>query len=616
MEFSGDQLIRKRNFYTQNGNFGVIVDFSVTDPSGRYEFGISGTQKVSICLESGQIKYNDLFVQSYLPFNEYSLLLEVTDNKLNYIQNNIEIAYDLQKQTGNYDFFFFQRDNTGINAEFDFYLSGKNLPVYQIDKIGYLFDSGQRIVSGAFSNSSGYNINIFDSVAQGIQNLTFGKITGVIQSGGVQNFYYSGDFLNFDFSQSILTNFYTNFGFQGVNFKIIDTTTLEKFILFNSIDDFSFNENNEINRNLKYFNYSGNVSSDIFNTEISVNLSYINGSGDFTVEDFASSASFTGFAYGNFLESGLVTGTSFVQTGNESITGRYRVDFTRFQWATGLVTGYSTGFGYGTASGYNYTGLAYGEFSSVLTATISNGSGSFIFDNVIATGNLINSGSAIGYTGYINSTGYINLSGVPDDGAFYIGIESIPIVKGLQYANETGLVYYLSGQLSHGVKAHFDGSLVLLESLRSGSLGDGTFIRNYECNPALSFYSEFLTGGTNIGETGFAVFSSNPFSGAVSLTATGSGDYRQYVSGNEPGNFIFTRTFTGSWEILTGIEQDSLIKVPYLNEENYSGFAILPPNQSIIFQINHSDSEFNEESANLIITGNLVLNSINQIITQ
>ena len=69
MQFTGEQLVSKRNFYTQNSNFGVAVDFSVDNPSGRYEFGVSGSNDLLISLESGRIHYDGVFLQTYNPFN-------------------------------------------------------------------------------------------------------------------------------------------------------------------------------------------------------------------------------------------------------------------------------------------------------------------------------------------------------------------------------------------------------------------------------------------------------------------------------------------------------------------------------------------------------------------
>lgn len=618
MEFTGQELIKKRNFYTQNGNFGVVVDFSVGDPSGRYEFGLSGSNLLSIILESGQIKYNDLFIQSYLPSNNYSVVIELTDSSINYTQNDTEIFYGLTKQTGNYDYFYFKRDNTGMAAEFDFYLSGKNLPNYSIDKVGYWLNTGQREVTGNFINQSGYEIGVFNSVSQGLQNLSYSFSSGGFSSGQANSFKYSGELSNFDFTQPITTIFNTNFGTLNINFQIIDTTTLSKFILLDEITDYSFNTGNQINRELFYTNYSGGVATDAFNTELIFKLEYVDGSGTFAIDDFTDSARFTANAYGNFLQSGLVTGRVAIQTGNANITGVYTIDFNRFQWATGAVTGYFSGQGMGLASGINYTGLAYGGFTGFITGLIQDGSGTFIFNNVSTTGHLVNPAKSINYTGYSNATGFLSISGLSLGSSFYIGVESTPLVKGLQFNNETGLVFYLSGATEHKVSSYFSGGLIYLNSLFSGELGNGIFVRNFDCDTTdLTAYSPFLTGGINFGATGNDVYGINqPFTGIISTIATGSGDYILPVTAIQVGTFTFTRTFTGAWDLYTGLSQASLSSVPEINDSLISGRAILQPNSSVIFQINHQDSDFNTETAKFTISGADIINSTFNLISQ
>ncbi len=618
MQFTGDQLFKKRNFYTQNGNFGVSVDFSVDNPSGKYEFGVSGTSNMALTLESGQIKYDGLFIQSYLPFNNYSILLEITDNKLNYIQNDNEIIYGSNKPTGDYNYFYFNRDSTGINAEFDFYLSGKNLPLYNVERLGLRFNSGQQEVTGNFMNLSGYDINLFNSTTQGMQNLSYSFATGFFGSGQSSKFKYSGDLNSFDYSQPITTWFYTNFGNVGVNFKIVDISTLNKFVLLDELPDFSFNTNNEINRQLFYSNYSGSNLTNLFNTDIIFKLDYLAGSGSFTVDDFAQSAHFSANAYGNFSESGIVTGQTSIATGDSEVTGLYTVSFSRFQWATGAVTGFFSGNGTGLASGIKYTGLAYGGFTGFVTGLIRDGSGTFIFNDIFATGYPVNPLASINYTGYLNATGFLDLSGLSLGSSFFIGIESTPLVKGLQFGNETGLVYYLSGAPQHKVSSYFNGSHVLLESLFSGELGNGIFVRNFNCNDGgLINFSPILTSGTNFGTTGNAVYSiGQPISGFISTVGTGSGNYTLLVTDDLPGSFSFSRTFTGAWDLFTGLSQTSLAKVPEVSDVLISGHANLGPNSSVIFQIDHYDSSFNIDSVKFTITGADIFNPLTTTITQ
>lgn len=616
MIFTGTQLISKRNFYTQNSNFGINVDFSVSDPSARYEIGVTGTNKVSLVLESGEILYNDIFLHSYSPNNEYNLFIGITNNHLNISKDDTELMWGGAKPTGNYDNFFITRANTGINAIFDFSVSGTNLPNYSIDRIGYYLATGQEGVSGNFTNISGFDIRVFESTAYSTQSLSFSGISGFISSGQNKKFAYLGDLSAFNYSQPIFTLFNTNLGKLGINFTIVDATNLSSFVLLDEITDFSFNSNNEINRTLSYTNYSGGIGGADFPTHLFFKLDYLSGSGSFTVNDFAQSASFTANAYGNFLESGLVTGSVGIVTGNENVSGIYTVNFNRFQWATGRATGFFSGMGTGMASGINYTGLAYGGFTGLATGLIQNGSGTLLIENQSLVGVSIGESYSINYTGYVNATGYINLSGLYNNDTIYVGVESTPIVKGLQYFNPTGLTYYLNNQSEHKVTATTTAEVVYLNSRFSGTLGNDTFVRPDSCNlGALFGYSQNLTGGSNIGDTGNIVYAISNFTGLVTTTITGSGDYVLPVTAVEPGSFAFNRTFTGSWDLYTGLAGLPLVKVQEFSD-TISGVGLFSANSSMVFQVDHQDSDFNQEGVTLLISGSGVLNPITTIISQ
>lgn len=616
MQFTGSQLISKRNFYTQNSNFGANIGFSVDSPSTRYEFGFTGQNKVSIVLESGKMFYNDLFIHNYEPNLEYDVSLGITNTNVNISKNNTELIWGGGKETGNYDYFFFSRANTGANANFDFSISGSNLPIYSIDKIGYYIYSGQDGVTGEFNNINGFDIKIFESTAYSTQALSFSGISGFISNGQDKKFAYIGDLSAFDYTQPIFTIFNTNLGNLNINFRIINATNLSRFVLLNDIEDFSFNSNDQINRTLSYTNYSGGIGGSVFPTDLLFKLSYVSGSGNFTVNDFAEEAYFTAIAIGNFLESGRVTGVSNTITGNENVSGVYTIYFDRFQWATGAATGSFGAFGTGLSSGIGYTGAAYGYFTGSATGLIKDGSGSLSFNNVLLNGISSGGSYSINYNDYINSTGYLNISGIYKNDVIYIGVESTPIMKGLQFNDLTGLNYYLNNNSQHKVKSIIDNDVIYLEAAYSGTEGDGIFVRYEPCNFGnLYSYSPFLTGGQNIGSTGNIVYGVSQFVGLVNTKITGSGNYRLPVTDVAPGLFSFTRTFTGSWDLLTGLAGQPLVLVNKYNTL-ISGRGNFQPNSNMVFQINHYDSEFNQDGVNFTISGNDVINPIIKEISQ
>jgi hypothetical protein len=618
MNFTDLELTKKRSFYTQSSNFGASCVFSVDSLSERYEFGVSGFNKIAVSLESGLVKYGDLVISSYKKFNQYLFELQATSGTLNLRHDGADLAYGVSRPTGYYNYVYFSRFNTGANAEFEFLVSGGNEPVYEIDSVGYLLNESQEVVTGRFSNNGNYDFKIFNSFANNLQNLDYSYESGSVAPLTNKKFNYSGDFTQFDTNQPIATTFYTNFGDAQVNFKIVNISSLDRAILLGDIESYSFNDENIINRNLSYVNYSGGVQTDSFSTELIFKLSYLGGSGRFVIDDFTNSASFTGLGIGNFSKSGIVTGQTNIVTGDSTVSGIYSVSFSRFQWATGFASGLFSGNGVGIASGNGYTGLAYGAFTGQLTGIIQNGSGTLLFLNQSVVGVSVGQSSAVGYSAYQNATGFINLSGVGIGQSFFIGIESEPIVNSVNYYGNTGLVSFLNQNTSHKVSARTGAGIVLLESIYSGANGNGIFVRNNNCNLfGPTNYSPFLTGGINFGSTGSGLYSTGQlFTGTLTTEITGSGGYTLFVSGNEAGTFTFERTFTGAWSVYTGLNEDALQRVPVINDSLISGAANLSPNGSLVFQINHSDSQFNTDTVLFSATGQYIINPINQIISQ
>ena len=83
MNFTGNNLSAFRDFYTQNDNFEVNIDFSVDNTSSKYEFGVTGTSKLGFLLESGRMTYNNIFLHNYLPNRQYNVKMEVSRSGLN-----------------------------------------------------------------------------------------------------------------------------------------------------------------------------------------------------------------------------------------------------------------------------------------------------------------------------------------------------------------------------------------------------------------------------------------------------------------------------------------------------------------------------------------------------
>ena len=87
-----------------------------------------------------------------------------------------------------------------------------------------------------------------------------------------------------------------------------------------------------------------------------------------------------------------------------------------------------------------------------------------------------------------------------------------------------------------------------------------------------------------------------------------------YVSGS--GNFSgYSKTFTGSWDLLTGVDASSLYsaKLPgQYNTTSISGSGSFAPNSFMVFQVTHNILDANQDSSQLLISGQYVINPINQ----
>ena len=620
MNFTGQELIHTRNFYTQNDNFDVLVNCQVNNTTGIYSFGVTGNSSFQIDLISGKIYKDNLFIHSYVPYEQFSIRMQLTSGNYNIYKNENPLVLGQTKVSDNYDSFFFNRQYNTDSANFDVFISGSNKPNIFIQQIGYIFSTGQVAVTGEIINYGPFDYRVFDSNASLLQNLTFDKITGNIQSGQTGYFTFNGDLNNFDTTQFILVNTYSNYNYNTFNFYILDISSFGKTIVFKSMPPLAFNSLNQINSPLQYNNYSGGFYTNDFNAEFSFILNYVSGSGLFKEDNIILSGFYNVIGYGNFIESGNLTGLSIVVTGTSQLSGQYVITGSNFAWATGIVTGYFSGIGTGMASGIGYTGIGVGPFTGLIIDTIYPNSGTLYYNNTFVTGFGLESQS-LDYQGYIQATGFVNLSGLNYDDIIYIGVDDIPLIKGLQFNDPTELCNYLSGNINHEVSSVVgDDNILYLTSLLDGDFGNGTFVKQNQCNAgSMINYSSFLTGGGNIGITGLTVYPISEYGGIINAIFSGSGDYSTPISGNSNGIFFFVRPFIGVWDLWTGTSPSSIISLTSQNfntASGISGYFIGKPNSTVYFKVSHNDSNFNVDVANLIISGQYVVNPINQLISQ
>ncbi len=616
MNFTGTAITIGRNFYAQPTNVGASISVSVDNPTGIYQFGFSGTTgNLFITLSGGKIIGADnQYLSSYQAGVNFTIDLDSTSTNYNIWKNsNPFISAAPKTNTGGYyDFFLVKRPTLNDNIDFNLDIVGDNQPTFLIDTFGYLFTTGQTEVTGYFRNSGSYYANIFDSNATSLQNLSFIGVRGIVQPGDVTGFKYSGNYNQFNSSQIIPTTFNTNFNDISINFQVIDVTTGDRTV-FITPASFSFDTNNSILRTIGYSNFSGGVPSD-FPAHLNFKLNYISGSGTFTINNFATNVKFLTTGYGNIVESGLLTGNFYSNTGDAYVSGLYIISGTQFQWATGNFSKLFSGTSLGLGSGIGYTGLAISDFTGILNVTILNGSGTYLFNNNVTGLPVKGTTTSFFFPDYNNATGYIDISPLLLGDTIYIANSGTPIINGFQYHNITGLSGYLNTNTNTHKSIVQSGTTttLYLKSTVSGSLGNNIFISPNDCNVGqLSNYSPFFTSGIDIGSTGIAIVAIGIFTGNINTIITGSGDYSAIITGLSNGIFTYTKTFTGQWDILTGslstTTLTSLKTNPNFTPTSISGSGLFPANSFFQIQINHNYNPYSTDMAELIISGNYVI---------
>lgn len=632
MLFTGTELSLKRNFYTQTGYYGFVMDATVNTTSGIYHFGLSGAAgTIDFRLESGKMYWGNQFIHSYRSSEQFTIEAQFTTGRGNVIKNNSPLIYGGAKTTGYYDYFYFSRENAGMGAEFDLMLSGNSSPIYSITQQGYLTSTGQNAVTGWFLNQGPYPIKVFNTDMQATANYDLGVLAANIGAANSGAFAFTGDYSIIDFSQPILTTFATNFGDAEVLFSIIDARSFDYFVQLTGPTDFSFNSSNILNRDVTYLNFSGGVVTDGYDANLFFSLGYVSGSGAFSTP-----TGYTISSYGQFRQSGYMTGIVTTSTGSWTVTGT--------GWATGAATGFFSGVGTGMASGLGYTGLATGYMTGRATGFIFDGSGTLNLSYLLIGTGI--TAVAIENTGAAYATGYIDLSLLVDGDEFKIiypdgtDYEFAPIAylncgyfpldppecilsgpgsPSVSFTNGTELIECMSGYSIlgvNGVVGPGPGDTIEFTALAIGTVANTIAITGVTSSIELPG-SGYLAGGNAGALYAGNVYPIGSYTGAFPIVVTGSGSYVGILTGLHDLPYI--KTFTGSWDLLTGNSPTSLVTVR--QPGNYtdiamSGRGTFPPNSYLNLQVTYNPSGVTPDGALLIISGNGVINPIYQPLSQ
>lgn len=504
MQFTGTNLTLKRSIFPQTGNYAFDMNCFVDNTTGKYFFGLSGNgNKVEFEMQSGKIYFDNKFIHSYLSNQQFSISVELTDTKLNINKNDTALIYGGEKETGYFNYFYFNREAPDLGAAFSVSIGGDTIPNYNIQENGYLFSSGQGAVTGYFINNSEFPIRIFNSAIQTPQPYSFGRVSNYVEAFSSGSFSYSGDFNSINFSQPVLTTFNTNFGDSTVLFTITDLRSAAYLVYLQSITDFSVDSNNNLNRDISYLNYKNGDVSNAFETRLTFILDYISGSGTFT-ETGGLGYSTTG--YGSFVKSGTLTGWATTETGNFPVS--------QFAWATGRVSKYISGIGTGMASGSGFTGVATGTMTGLFEDYIFDGSGTLSLNSSFVG---LATSAAISFepenttyaTGYLDLTTfyatnmlvYSPPTGITRDLAGRTGInlyaEKVDLEEEVvytgynddtwaesttqlfcQFAHGTGLAWFINEHPDMGLIATYDDieNIIRFQSSLAGTVGNNSLI--------------------------------------------------------------------------------------------------------------------------------------------
>lgn len=484
MQFTGTELTRSRSIYTQNLNFGWSIDCVVDNTTGRYDFGVSGSAgTLAFTLQSGRILAGNTFLHSYAANEPFSMECQITPTTYNLLKEDSPLVMGVGKTSGDFSTLFFTRAESTLFADFSFFASGQNLPNVTVDTVGYLLTTGQNAVTGQYRNLGSYPVRVFNSDALYTQGLSFGQLADTIPALGNGQFAFSGDFSSFNFANPVLVGFETNFEGADIAFTIVDARSQTSYVYLSTISTFNF-ESGVLNRTFFYNNYSGGFQVDSFPATISFQLMLVSGTGAFAS---AGGGGYTTTGYGNFIQSGLLTGIAATETGNILVS--------QFAWATGAVGQFFSGVGTGFATGIGYTGIATGFFTGLATGIIYNGSGTLLVSQT--TGKALSSVVGLGVNIY--ATGLMTTSGVENLFFQYGATSNIsPALVGdfgsgsptFTRASNNGTIYWASGQdilygisgmtSGYGITGYMTGEYLFLFATGVNTNGDfsNLFISN------------------------------------------------------------------------------------------------------------------------------------------
>lgn len=500
---------KQRNIYTQNDIFQYQFNPSLSNTSGRCDFGFSGQSGViNWKLESGRIfDYNNNYLFSYQANSEVLISGSLSSGSNDFWVNNNPIYIGQQKTGNNYNYFYINPSN--VTVDFNLFING-NVPDYSYSVFDTYY-SGELLTLN-FVNQSNYPITIF-SGATSNPNFSVVNATGISIAGNSTGVIYLAASGFSPFLQDIPLDFYTNFGdfsflFNGSGVPFDDS----EFYILLGPENSIVNQGTTATYTTNFFNTSG--------ANLNVTLTYVSGA--------------TGNYYVDVTTTGLITG--------QNVSG--------YIIGSGYLGGFATGYvsGFNALTGWE-SGLASGAVTQFFYASGSLNSGYNLRIDALGSGNIQANITGTGY-GVFTFQGWVS----PSNNLMQVGGASGPgtgISDGITY---TGLItngiatYFATVTPPSGITGFFTSGEYTVVDYQQPFYATGFFARPYDL-VGIAFATGRLISGVLEAEFGYN-FEPGIYTFSKGFTGIGSGENAIIDSFDPTANTFET---TGTTGVISGI---------------------------------------------------------------
>jgi len=555
----------KRAFYRQTGIFSFLANLTFEDNSGSCQIGFSGGTVLPFTFNSGRI--TDKSGYFFSPYNirqKISFSGNVSSSGIDYFVNGEPKALGLPRETGYLDYFYI---NTSTNVELDIYINGEQPSYSYTNQVNY--NTGDSSIPVTLTNNSTLPFRIFSGQLLSDSNLfsISGFPTGNIN--GTKTFYFNPN--NLGGQNNLTVQMHTDFGPQVFTIGASGIVTVPETSVINLIGPPTIDPEGSGVYYCSFSNGSGAIS-------VMPLLEYITGSGLYNNE-FILTGDYSTTVTGQISGSGIlsktinISGSGYGGINNNYINIPFDYTATLLSYATGNFSWDFSILGTGLASNGSYTGPATGLITGSILGTILEGSGFYRYSGLVQLPP--NSAYSSQATGRTAGTGLIHYNTPNLNDFLYVGNPDIALAYGISYTGQLDLVNYLNSNTGlHKVTAISNGGDIKLTSLVPGSSGNLPVFVDSSNGGSMSVIS--INGGQDLG-SGVELTPLGNFKAFMNRDFLGTGIFSKLVSGLGTGLYSGlpdAKTFTGTWDMLTGLTIDSLVSVKsggYFDTNRFSG---------------------------------------------